>query len=528
MVIDSRIILPVAYGEFTIRDLLKELDKKDKVKIYENDDKGLLYLTFESDKKSSTGQQSFEITEQSYTFSKSANQAGPLNDTSMWESNLPYTFPTDSFIFDVGDRILDSIILDTISIKYDVISSIKHNGWIAIDYPTLKPSGSTQNITDTIHLTGTNGYTGSKTTELYYHTLGIRERNLIPVQPTIYFKNSGKGVDNSDSIHLDISITNFDYHAIFGYLGQDTLLADDSIKISIDLLSSMKDFSFEDPRLFLSVDNSFGFPVKVQMDNISTYSEETGERVDLYMPYGNDFPIKYPNFNQFGEFVTTDTAFNNENVANFDEAANSNPNFLYYSVQSIYNADGVVNRNQFLIDTSAFDFYSTVELPFYGWANNSQINDTFDFNFEKDFMSEYDDHSILERFTLLISTVNGIPVDVETQLYLTDSSYNVIDSLFLPADQADNNYRLLTKAAKIDKNYKVTEKSENEISVTKTGEEIDNWKDVKLIVAAIYMATFNVENEKNIKIFDNQTFDINVGADIDYKASKKQIEDLVE
>ncbi len=520
--LDSRIITPVAYGNFTVEELVTQFDQKNRVGVYDAPEQGLLYLVYKTGDTSKTGMQEFSFGVQGYEEGYVAADYPNLEDPSQWPTYLPHTFE-ENLVLQLDNEEIDSIVLDKLSIQFDVTSTIKHNGTIKIEMPTLRPETNPSN-----HYTHIidNDLTGANKTvkqDLYDYTLGVRPTNQIPVNITIDFDNSGNGVDPADSIHIDVSLNEIQYRTAFGYFGKDTLMAEDSINLGIDLLESMKQFHFEDPRLFINVENSYGLPMQVQFENMYTRND-SGVVTKLEFIGSNAFDINYPNLTQVGDYVNTSRTLNDDNLNNFAEAFNSNPSVLRYTVRTIYNITGTRNMHEFIQRNSNLILGSRIELPFYGWTDNSSVKDTVDFDYAS---TVEGDESIIQKLTLTISTENGIPTDILSQVYLTDSNNNYVDSLFAPTTANPDDYRLLTKAAVMDNNFEVVEISSNEISIIKEGKEIaEKWKDVKKMILCAYFQTFEVDQNRNIKIYADQEFNIQIGADVDYKVSNEDLENF--
>ncbi|MFW6273256.1 MAG: hypothetical protein ACOC2U_05710, partial [bacterium] len=108
--LDSRIITPVAYGNFTVEELLTEFDQKNRVDVYDAPEKGLLYLVYKTGDTSRTGIQEFGFGVQQYTEGYVASDYPSLEDTNQWATYLPHTFEKNLSL-QLDDEIIDSIIL---------------------------------------------------------------------------------------------------------------------------------------------------------------------------------------------------------------------------------------------------------------------------------------------------------------------------------------------------------------------------------------------------------------------------------
>ena len=237
-----------------------------------------------------------------------------------------------------------------------------------------------------------------------------------------------------------ILITGLEFAYIEGFWGTEPLdLARDTIEIEFFENWVQGDVYFEDPSIEIAVDNSFGFPVRSQVNllDILTVNNEVISLESQYITDGIDFD--YPALNEQGVNKTTVFDFTKEN-SNVVEVLSSGPVKVDYDVDAVSNPDGVQEIG-FMLDTSAFKVQVSVELPFRGRVNNFQARDVFNVNFDS-----YDNVRYIE---FKMAADNQIPLGIDVQLYFADENENIIDSLYT------NNTNILSPAP-VDQNGEVT------------------------------------------------------------------------
>ncbi len=191
---------------------------------------------------------------------------------------------------------------------------------------------------------------------------------------------------------------------------------------------------FEDPKLTVEVENSFGFPVRGLFNKLefTTINDDKFDIMGTAIDAGFDF--NYPGLNEVGQ-VATSQFLMDKNNSNLSQIFNEKVRLVRYDVNAIGNPDDDSSIIGFLTDSSYYNVDIAVELPLQAKINQLVLSDTFDLN-----IPEYD---LINHVELLLTTENNFPFEMKVQGYLINGN-EIIDSLFLeeaytlPAAQTTN------------------------------------------------------------------------------------------
>lgn len=218
-----------------------------------------------------------------------------------------------------------------------------------------------------------------------------------------------------------ISLQGLAFQYAEGYFG-NLLYEGSRDTINIDFFENWTrgDVYFENPRIKLSVENSFGIPTRARVNTLDvvTVRNEVLPLQSTYVINGIDFP--YPSFAELGQ-VKRDSFYFTRDNSNIDKILSASPKAIEYDVDAVTNPTNNRNIRGYITDQSYYKVNMEVELPLYGRAAGFTIRDTLDLNFD-----EYDNVTDAE-FKLVVD--NGIPLDVVVQGYFLNASNQVIDSL---------------------------------------------------------------------------------------------------
>lgn len=180
------------------------------------------------------------------------------------------------------------------------------------------------------------------------------------------------------------------------------------------------DVYFENPRITLNVENSFGIPTRARVNtlNVLTVKNQVLALESPYVTNGIDFP--YPSFSEVGQVKNGSFSFTKEN-SNIDVILGEGPMAIDYDVDAVTNPDNNPGIRGFITEGSYYTASLEAELPLYGRASGFVVRDTIDLDF-----SSYDEVDDVE-FKLVVD--NGIPLDVAIQGYFLTENNVLIDSL---------------------------------------------------------------------------------------------------
>lgn len=242
---------------------------------------------------------------------------------------------------------------------------------------------------------------------------------------SIKIYTTARKVSNGEAFNLKggggYQIQNFEFTYAKGYFGQ-SIFDGPKDSIAIDFFEKWQNGSvyFDSPRMIITLDNSFGVPVRSIMKQGEVLTLD-GQRLPLQSPLTVGVDINYPKINEVGQSKRTVVVFDKTN-SNIAKIMSSNPIAIQYDIDGLTNPDSNRTIIGFMTDSSKFELQVEVEVPMIGTAKNFELNDTFAIN-----LSQATDVTQAE---FKIITDNGMPIDISLQGYFATSSGAIIDSMY--------------------------------------------------------------------------------------------------
>ncbi len=200
---------------------------------------------------------------------------------------------------------------------------------------------------------------------------------------------------------------------------EEFLIQKDTVEIDIFDNWVNGEVNFADPQLHIHLKNSIGFPVQMKIQNMEAITHD-GNKILFSSNFEEGIDIAYPGLNEPGAEKTS-TITLDKNNSNIVSILNARPKSIIYEVKGIINPNEAQEAG-FVSDESQLKGIISVKLPLYGMANNFTLESISDF--------ELDEIDEIEEAEFKIITNNGIPVDLNMQVFFTDEQETVIDSLF--------------------------------------------------------------------------------------------------
>lgn len=303
---------------------------------------------------------------------------------------------------------------------------------------------------------------------------GSNERNILP---NFYFE-----------------ITDLEYRQVNGYMGnQDLELGADSM--NLDLFDKLGEGSlrFNDPRISIRLQNSYGVPIEVHANAFSIITENGNIALD-HSGLSNGILLNYPKMGQEGSFASTDIEINKEN-SNLDDLLSSKPTGLTYDLSATLHPEEDSSKVGFVLDNSGFDLGLSIEIPL-----DLQLNDI---SFEQDLGIEMERIDQVESAILTLITDNGFPLELVMQAYFLDEQGVAQDSLF------DGPAQLLS-AASVDQNGRVNESTSNSLDIELSPERWYHLQNSTEIRVKAEIASTN-QGTVPVKFYDDYTLGIKLG-----------------
>jgi len=302
---------PVAKAHLKIRDILQDYDYNE---LFEEDSTHFLYLVYKKRVISTPASDIITLPVQSigevYTKQDIDNNGFNTHIIKSWVS-YPFSVP--------NNQLLDSIKLKHMDMTIHVKSTFNHTGILLITFPSLTlngtPFSTTFNIDSqsgdydvSVDYSQFDGYTMDLT------GLSGTDTNKIFVTYDLLLNDNGNpSVLPGNECNIDINFQNMHYYSIYGYLGRDTAeLNRDTIHLEIFDHAFQGSVYFQDPKIHIYVNNSYGLPIRLKFDDLSAYSVVNDNNTTVPFPI-DSIDINYPLLSEFGETKNTTITLDTNN-----------------------------------------------------------------------------------------------------------------------------------------------------------------------------------------------------------------------
>ena len=387
--------VPLIDSKKSVSDLVKGFDKEAFLQIAPD---GLLVLHY---KGNFIAQSSLDI------FASLQNLVYPLPDT---VTSLPFQVPNGIDI-DYVDVKKGQLILGFRGIPNEVLS-------VTLKIPQLTKNGVA--FTRSFALTQLP----------YLENIDIAGWHFEPANGSIVINYDARRASNNQRVNIAalgngalaaIQIKDFQFSLVKGYFGLSTF---DSPRdtIEMDFIQNLNqgEIRFEDPKMTLTLENSFGIPVRA-ISKVAEVITINGQKLALKSAITQGIDINYPSITEIGKSKKTVFVLDKNN-SNLVDIISANPKAIEYDI------DGITNPNQdrtlrgFMTDSSSYKLQVEVDLPIHGSAKNFTLLDTFNFNIKK--------YENLTSAALKVITDNGMPVDIGMQGFFVGANGIIIDSFY--------------------------------------------------------------------------------------------------
>jgi len=496
---EPNIAAPLAKANLKIRDILQDNDHNE---LFEEDGTGFLYLVYRKKVYSAKAKDIIHLPDQSFpmSYTKSDVDAVGFNPNHIIKNNISYPFSV------ANAQLLDSIIIKYLEITINVQSSFHHTGTLIITFPGLVQNGTPFSTTIEINDASGTFSTTASFSDFNNYILDLTgltgtDTNKVFINYDLTLYDSGSGtVNNGESCDITIDLQNLDYHTLFGYLGQDTLSIDiDTVHLEIYDHAFNGTAYFEDPHIYIYINNSYGLPLKMDFDDFSTFSTIDDSYASFPFPL-SIIDIAAPSVNNIGTSELTTITLDTSNFPQLRNILDKSPKYLFFGVNGYLNPDGY--SKNFATDSSHFDVDMEINLPLWGYASYLTLEDTT----EADFSENFHDFDDIQWIKFLFNVDNGMPADVFYQVYFDDSTHVVLDSLF----HNENEMHLVVSGI-LDNNYKVVASTHKTTTILYERPRLDLLENTKYVRFRGYIKTKNIEEAQLVKFYADYTINMKLG-----------------
>lgn len=498
---NPNLAVPLAYGNFDSYDIMARTDTSDLVVIDPNT--GALALVYKSE--------AFSVDAASLVIIQDLSQSKSL---ALYDLNaIPapaYSSSANStnnetITFNAGGAEIHNVKFKSGVISLNVSTDLAHDVNCVVTFPEVLKNGTPISTTVSLNYSGSVPHSTTATIDLSGaladFTLGNTTFNKLNATIETSIDGSGQAINGSESVDLDFNFNSLLFQNASGYFGQNNLgISGDTVLIKLFQNSTEGYFELVNPKIRFMADNSFGFPIRINLSDLKSMNVANGTQHPLN-GYPNVFNIASPN--AMGQSINSIFELNTSNTANLSTVVSSVPKYFMYSANAQSNPDGNVPPLNFITDESQLTLRTEVELPLEGSAYGFEFKDTVDFNFNEDV-------SQLESVMFRLNVDNGFPVELKSQIVFLDENYNPVFTVF-------NTPESLVSSALVNSIGRVNQRTQKITDISLTSDQIQLLPNVKYILFNAISQSLNGPSGQVVKIYDDYTLNLKLGLQVQGK-----------
>ena len=521
---NPKLAVPIAYGSFTINDILKQADSIDKY--IGVSDKNVLQLSTSQSIKGFSLLNAVKIppfeslpTQTIYSFDKmKATDIDLINSIANLNANKRINFSKILLGIDPKTKLDLAVPLDFSGgdlpagfrvdklkfakgkIKLNVVEGLPHKTILKILFNDIQKDGKM--LVDSLVYDPSN----KKPLELNLaNCLADFSKDSLhfKISEIIIIPNATGVINSTDKLALGVSLTEIEFDYLEGYFGK---LAVPAIKdtLVIDQFKDLKGkFGITNPSLTFSVKNSFGVPVQLDFTKfqIKRKVKKTGEPNKLLDIKINPFVITPPESKDKPSVTSTLTL---DNVDNLDSLLSSETEQLNFEANiNVNKAGDITGKPNFITNTSSISIDANILVPLTGYLSGFTFEDTSDISLPID---------MLKSLELKVIYKNTLPVDVDATITFLDVNNNPIkDATGAVINIISSSTNKLIKCPLLSENSetksytlakeKIASLPEQSFSIILKESQIPYLKNAKKVIFAGSFETFEA-GSKSVTLYD--------------------------
>ncbi len=390
---------------------------------------------------------------------------------------------------------IDYAIFKGTNIAFVVETSEPEDVDVTISIPEVMRDGRV--LTTSFSVPHNNGNISKFTTPLFnIDKWEIRTKsNIMNIVMTARKKDGTKA--KIENAYMTYDFITFSY--IEGYHGHHVFpLKGKFIDISLFNKWLSGGFDFQDPKISLIVENSFGVPVRseVKLLELTSITGNTLKLQSEFIDKGIDF--NYPRFDEIGQTKSTVFNFDKSN-SNIRELFNEKTKTVTYEINALINPERDTTIRGFITDLGSYVVNVAAEVPLHGSVSELLITDTLDI--------KLDTFDLLERAEFKLLVAHDFPAEVNIKLSFKDETGNEIDNLIGKEGLALEAAPLLSSGR--------TKKTQPKVYVIDVDKKrYEDLQKAKNLVILGYVNTTDSAVGRPLWIYGDYGFDIKVGVKV--------------
>lgn len=497
---NPNLAVPLVYSKFTPEDIVARTNSDELIVV--QPETGLLALVYSGQALSFNANEILNLPSRVFTSNFSA-QADFNLPIALNFSSSAQSFVSRSFVYDFeADQQIQEVFLSSGILEITASSTIQHNLSLTISFPDFTANGQILSVTIPLNFQNTIPSINSNTIDLSDYLLDFsafsQGFNEFSVNFNVEIEGTGNPITGQEGLEVNFEFSQLNFHYAKGYLGQPIVgLDEDSILIKLFQNTVDGYFELTNPRLKLKIQNSFGFPVEVDVLELKTINVNSGQSFPM-AGFPNPTQVNFPTV--MGQIAETQLIFDKNNTSNIINIITPTPKYLNFAFEGRANPQGNTGTPNFIQKESLLQIDADIELTLEGFAFGFEFFDTASFTFEENIDE-------IEWVKLRLISQNAFPVNLDAQLYLADENLQIIDTLIV------ENNRVL-QSGLVNTEGRVTQASESIVDILIESERVENLLNTSFLILHAEAETLNGPDEEVVKIHEDNFLEFKLGMQV--------------
>ena len=496
---NPNLAVPLAHAKFGVYDILALQDSNDLV--VTNPITGAISLVYSGEVFSTDAQSIIQLPNQSETFSITPAELTLLPNVA-FNSTINSSISEEFSVNPTAGVEIHSLELKEGMMAIQVNTTLQHDITLDIKFPAFKINGTP--ITRTLNLTypGSVPHAGAVNVNLQDAiadlTLNGTTVNRLEVEIDATITGTGEVITGTENLNVSLNLTDLEFENATGYFGQQSLAAaNDSILIRLFQNATTGHFELTNPKVNFTIENSFGCPIQLNLNDLKTINVATGQEIPL-TNYPSTININTPA--SLGQTAITTVNLNTSNTGNLSTLISTLPKYFYFESSAESNPNGPTANLNFIEDDSRLRIKAELDLPLEGLAYGFALKDTVDFNVGTDV-------DLIEYVLFRLIVDNGFPIDLVTQIKFMNANHVPLFTVF-------GSPETLVEAALVDANGRVNQRTKKISDVVLEAYQIGLLDQVKFLEIEGVAQTLNGTQGQIVKLFDDYTIGVKLSMQV--------------
>lgn len=401
----------------------------------------------------------------------------------------------------------DSLTIETADILFDITLPPQYEGNYTITLPEVKKADGT-----TVSLSRDFSNTSAiDPIDLAGGRIGFQNLNgksFITIITDVEVTNTNGNITNTD-MNVVLELQSMTPYEVFGYFGKINAIEQKQEQEFnfFETFDLSEVAQFKDITLELSIDNYFGLPMGLYIDSLAFENTKTGSVENIVI---DDNSIEITPATYGDPIIPSNNIITiNSTNSNLIDGINLGPNHFYVEVNGLINPNGETVQN-FVNTQAKVEGRIRVDLPLWFKTSLYQRTDTIPFDLVGLF-SDSTQVDMVEALNMEMNFTNGFPFNIQAQIYMTDTNYVKIDSLFNEAGGA-----FVWESATVDADGIVTTPTETQVNIQVLKEKVKKFYDnkAKNILIQSSVSTGDKENPQFVKLYEDYSIQGSINFEI--------------